>query len=199
MALAVGSIPLLDRSGPSLDPDWLRGLGLMAILMIPAALAFVGLWRPGTLLAAGVVSLPMCFMSFSFLLFPMLIPAALYLSAYSRAAVKFEPRLPPAAVAALMLVSLVLSFMLLFINEDPRCYEIVRRGDGSTFERLLPPGESIYSTQGRRGVVGSGCSSDSVTPIEAGMSVGSVTLAAISAVYLNGPRRSVLPIRSSGP
>ena len=76
------------------------------------------------------------------------------------------------------------------MNEDPRCYEIVRRPDGSTFDRPLAPGESIYSVQGGRGVVGSGCSSDSVTRIEVATSLGLVTLVAISATYLNGPRRS---------
>lgn len=190
IALGVGSIPLLDGGGPSLDPDWLRGVGLIAILMIPVALALVGLRRPGALLAAGVVSLPMCFMSFSFLLFPLLIPAALYLIAYGRAAIEYTPRLAPAAVASLTFVLVVLSFMALFMHEDPRCYEIVRRPNGSTFDRPLPPGESVYSAQGGRGVVGSGCSSDSVTPIEAGTSLGLVTLAALAATYLSGPRRS---------
>lgn len=191
IAFGVGSIPLLDRDGLSLGSDWVRGLGLIAILMIPVILALVGLRRPGALLAAGVVSLPMCFMSFSFLLFPMLIPAALYLIAYGRTASTYTPRLSPSAVASLTFVLLVLSFMSLFMNEDPRCYEIIRRGDGSTFDRPLPPGESIYSTQGGRGgVVGSGCSSDSVTPVEAGLSLGLVALAGISAAYLSGPRRA---------
>ena len=106
IALGVGSIPLLDHDGPSLDPDWLRGLGLIAILMIPVVLALVGLRRPGALLAAGVVSMPMSFMSFSFLLFPMLIPAAIYLIAYGRAPNSYTPRLAPAAVASLTLCCL---------------------------------------------------------------------------------------------
>lgn len=197
IAVAVGSIPLFDGDGPSLDADWLRGLALMSILVMPAVLAIVGLRRPGALLVAGVVSLPMCFMSFSFLLFPMLIPAALYLIAYGRAAITYTPRLPPAAVASLTFVLLVVSFMSLFMNEDPRCYETIRRSDGSTFDRPLPPGESIYSTQGGRGVVGSGCSSDSVTPIEAGLSMGLVTLAAVSSAYLSGPRRRPYDLASS--
>lgn len=119
IALGVGSIPLLDRDGLALDSDWWRGLGLIAILMFPALLAIVGLRRPGALLIAGVVSLPMPFMSFSFLLFPMLIPAALYLGAYGRATKRYTPRLPPAAIAGLTLLLLVLSFLSLFYERGP--------------------------------------------------------------------------------
>lgn len=190
IALGVGSIPLLDRRGPSLDGDWLRGLGLITILMIPVVLAVVGLRRPGTLLVAGIVSLPMCFMSFSFLLFPMLIPAVLYFTAYERAKVTYTPKLPAPLVAALTLCLLVLAFFALFMHEDPRCYETVRRPDGSTIERPLPAGESPYTSHSGAGVVGSGCSSDSVTALEAGLSMGLTVLAGISTIYLNGPRRS---------
>ncbi|MDQ3962363.1 MAG: hypothetical protein M3277_00365 [Actinomycetota bacterium] len=189
IVLGVGSIPLLDRDGLALDSDWWRGLGLVAILMLPALLAIVGLRRPGALLVAGVVSLPMPFMSFSFLLFPMLIPAALYLVAYGRITTRYTPRVPPAAVAGLTFLLIVLSFLSLFMNEDPRCYEIVKRPDGSTFERPLPSNETVGTISSGSSVVGSGCSSDSVTPIEAGLSLSLVALAVASATYLSGPRR----------
>src|SRR5688572_17812519 len=89
IALGAGSFPLFDDG--SLSSDWLRGVAFIAILMLPVLLAIVGLRRPGALLVAGVVSLPMPFMSFSFLLFPMLIPAALYLIAYGRVATRYTP------------------------------------------------------------------------------------------------------------
>lgn len=203
IAFGVGSIPLFDRDGPSLDPDWLRGFGLIGILMVPTVLAAIGLRRPGALLAAGLVSVPMCLMSFSLLLFPMLIPAALYFIAFSRAVSSYTPRVPPFAVAILTFVLVILSFFALFLKEDPRCYEIVQRGDGTTFERPVPVDGSMHSggdrtefgssisgptsTQGK-GVIGSGCSSDSVTPIEAGLYLLLLTTATLTAAYLSGPR-----------
>jgi hypothetical protein len=132
-------------------------------------------------------------MSFSFLLFPMLIPAALYLVAYGRAPLTYQPRVPPPALACWVFALVFLAFTSLFIHEDPRCYEIVERRDGSTIERPLPPGETSGSiTHGGR-VVGSGCSSDSVTPAEASISLALVALGVISSVYLSGPRRSHRP------
>lgn len=207
IALGVGSIPLFEREGPSLDADWLRGLGFVAILMIPAVLAFMGLRRPGALLAAGFISVPLCLMSFSLLLFPMLIPAALYFVAFSRAVTSYTPRVCPGAIAALTFVLVVLSFFSLFLNEDPRCYEIVQRNDGTTFERRLPPDRAMQSngttievgsssgrldsSSERGGVIGSGCSSDSVTKFEAGLSIGLLSIATIAATYLSGPGRSL--------
>lgn len=186
IALGVGSIPLFDRDGPSLDSDWLRGMGLVAILMIPAVLAIVGLRRRGALLTAGVVSLPMPFMSFSFLLFPMLIPAAFYLVAYDRARISYTPRIPAPVVASLTFFLLVLAFLSLFLTEDERCYEVVRLRDGTRVQRTV---DSRWSSPSDGRLVESGCSSDSVTPIEAGLSLGLVTVAGMSAAYLSGPRR----------
>lgn len=190
ISLAVGSIPLFDREGLSLDADWLRGLALVAILMVPAVLAMIGLRRPAALLVAGIVSLPMPMMSFSFLLFPMLIPAVLYLVAYGRAAKVERPRAPAPVIASSVFVLIVLAFVSLFVNEDPRCYEIIKQRDGTTFERSVPAvnGGSVMSSSGN--VIESGCSSDTVTPIEAGLSLSLVALAVASAAYLSGPRRS---------
>lgn len=75
------------------------------------------------------------------------------------------------------------------MNEDPRCYEIIKRPDGSTLERPLPPNETLGTVVVRGNVIESGCSNDSVTPIEAGLSLSLVALAVASATYLSGPRR----------
>lgn len=188
IALGAGSFPLFDDG--SLSSDWLRGVAFIAILILPAILAVIGLRRPKALLTAGVVSLPMPFMSFSFLLFPMLIPAALYLVAYGRAAMRYTPRAPASVAAVITFLLLVFSFFALFLHDDPQCYEIVKRRDGSTFERLLPADDMsrVISLDGR--VIESGCTSDTVTPTEVGLSLALVALAGTSAAYLSGPRRS---------
>ena len=51
------------------------------IVATPAVLALLGLQhRPWLLATAGLLLLPMCFLSFSFLFFPLLIPAILFLT-----------------------------------------------------------------------------------------------------------------------
>ena len=201
IALGVGSIPLLDRGGPSLDEDWLRGLGLIGILLIPPVLAAVGLRWPGALLPAGVVSIPMCLMSFSFILFPLLIPAMLYLVAYGDAQVTYKARVPAPLVAALTVALLFGAFFSLFLHDDPYCYEIVQRKDGSTFEREVASsarqggtsfGHESLGHGGGRQVIGSGCSSDSVTGTEAATSLGLVLIAGVSAAFLSAPRKKRL-------
>lgn len=198
IALGVGSIPLLDRGGPSLDEDWLRGLGLVGILLIPPVLAAVGLRWPGALLPAGLVSIPMCLMSFSFILFPLLVPATLYLVAYGDAQVTYKARGSAPLVAVLTVALLFAAFFSLFLHEDPYCYETVQRKDGSTIEREIDSSAGHSGTSfgyesvehgGRRQVVGSGCSNDSVTGAEAATSLGLVALAGFSAVFLSAPRR----------
>jgi len=200
IALGVGSIPLLDRGGPSLDEDWLRGLGLIGILLIPPLLAAVGLRWPGALLPAGVVSIPMCLMSFSFILFPLLIPASLYLVAYGDAKVTFKARVPAPLVAVLTVALLFAAFFSLFLHEDPYCYEIVQRKDGSTFERSVRSsvdqgtaslGYFSSGYGGGRRVIESGCSSDSVTGTEAATSLGLVVIAGASAAFLSAPRKKL--------
>jgi hypothetical protein len=200
IALGVGSLPLFDGDPPSLDADWLRGLGLLGILLIPPALATVGLRRPGALLPAGIAAIPMCLMSFSFILFPLLIPGTLYLVAYGRAKVTYKPRFPAPAVAVLTIVLIGGAFFSLFLHDDPYCYEIVQRKDGTTFERSTSSsvGQGVdqgtasigyfSSGSGGRQVIESGCSSDSVTGIEAGTSLALVVAAGSSAAFLSGPR-----------
>ena len=188
VALSVGCIPLFDRESGSLDQDWLRGVALISILMFPAFLALIGLRYPGGLLAAGIVSLPMPFMSFSFLLFPMIIPAALYLAAYGEAPSMQKPRLAAPVVSLVAFVLVVGAFFSLFINDDPYCYEVVRRPDGTRVTREFPGATNpVISSEGS--VVESGCSSDSVTSKEAAMSLGLLAVGLGASFYLSAPRR----------
>jgi hypothetical protein len=177
-----------DHSG-----DVRKAVVLVTILMLPAVLAIIGLRRPAALLSAGVISIPMLLMSFSFLLFPMLIPAGLYLAAYAEAP-KTQARIPAPFIAGLTFALFVLSFLALFRTDDPVCFESIRHRDGSTSKREVS--SSASAGYGPR-VVSSGCSSDSVTPTEAGSSLALVMTTAISVGYLSGPRthgRSALDV-----
>ena len=72
-------------SDGSLDENWRTALVFILLAALPALVAICGLVRwPALLLAAGIVCLPLSFISLAGATLPLLLPAALYLLAYSR-------------------------------------------------------------------------------------------------------------------
>jgi hypothetical protein len=121
LALMGGLVRTAGTSGPerSVAGDW-GTLALVLVIVAPAVLALIGMQqRPWLLVAAGLLLLPMCFLSFSFLFFPLVVPAVLFLS---DAIVR--PRRDPhplgqclgAILSAVFVVAAVLS---LFAHQDP--------------------------------------------------------------------------------
>ncbi len=120
-AMLGGLIRIADTSSPerSAAGEW-GTLALFLVILAPAALAIIGMdERPWLLVAAGVLLVPMCFLSFSFLFFPLVVPAVLFLT---DAIVR--PRRTPhplaqcggALLSALFVIAAVLS---LFAHQDP--------------------------------------------------------------------------------
>jgi hypothetical protein len=99
--------------------DW-GSLAFSLILATPAVLALLGLQqRPWLLATTGLLLLPMCFLSFSFLFFPLLIPATLFLTdAMTRPRSKARPRAQCSAafLSAGFVIAAVLS---LWAHQDP--------------------------------------------------------------------------------
>jgi hypothetical protein len=91
-----------------------------AVVAAPGLLALLGLQgRPWLLTAAGVLLLPMCFLSFSFLFFPLLVPAVIFLTV---AIVRPRGRPRPwaqCAAAVLSALFVVGAIVSLFAHEDP--------------------------------------------------------------------------------
>ena len=90
------------------------------IVATPAVLALLGLQhRPWLLATAGLLLLPMCFLSFSFLFFPLLIPAILFLTdAITRP--RNEPRRRAQCAAAFVSAGFVIAAVLsLWAHQDP--------------------------------------------------------------------------------
>lgn len=120
-ALLGGLIRLAGTSSPerSAAGDW-GTLALFLVILAPAALALIGMGeRPWLVVAAGLLLVPMCFLSFSFLFFPLVVPAVLFLTdAIARP--RREPRhlaqCGGALLSALFVVAAVLS---LFAHQDP--------------------------------------------------------------------------------
>lgn len=121
LALVGGLVRTAGTSGPerSVAGDW-GTLAFALVIVAPAVLALIGMQqRPWLLVAAGLLLLPMCFLSFSFLFFPLVVPAVLFLSdAIVRPR---RGRRPPsqclgAVLSAVFVVAAVLS---LFAHQDP--------------------------------------------------------------------------------
>lgn len=73
-------------SGGSLDPQWRTVLVFVGLIGLPGVLAAFGLRRrPALLLVAGIICVPLSFISLAGATLPLLVPATLYLVAYARA------------------------------------------------------------------------------------------------------------------
>jgi hypothetical protein len=121
LALVGGLVRTAGTSGPerSVAGDW-GSLALALVILAPAVLALVGMQqRPWLLVVAGLLLLPMCFLSFSFLFFPLVVPAVLFLSdAIVRP--RRDPRhLAQCGGALLSGLFVIAAGLSLFAHQDP--------------------------------------------------------------------------------
>ena len=95
-------------------------LAIACLIAAPALFALLGLrGRPWLLTVAGFLLLPMCFLSFSFLFFPLLVPAIIFITvAIVRPRARPRPR-AQCLVAVLSLVFVIAALVSLFAHEDP--------------------------------------------------------------------------------
>ena len=105
-----------DRAGAGGWP----ALAIACLIAAPALFALLGLrGRPWLLTVAGFLLFPMCFLSFSFLFFPLLVPAIIFITvAIVRPRARPRPR-AQSLVAVLSLVFVIAALVSLFAHEDP--------------------------------------------------------------------------------
>ena len=108
-------------------------LALGTVLAVPGVLALLGVGdRPALLLAAGILLVPLSFVSFAGVTLPLLIPAVMLLVAYGRRSTGHGAYPGQAAVCVLVVVVLVVAaFLVLVVHDDPRHYS-TPTGGGST-------------------------------------------------------------------
>ena len=110
--------------------DW-GSLAFPLILATPAVLALLGLQhRPWFLATTGLLLLPMCFLSFSFLFFPLVVPAILFLTdAITRPRSEPRPRAqcPAAFLSAGFVIAAILS---LWAHQDPVTWHTATQSGG---------------------------------------------------------------------
>jgi hypothetical protein len=146
--IAVGLMRYFDPDGGvaaqrAMEGPW-GGIALGAVIAAPGVLVLLALHdRPGLLLPAGVILVPLSFLSFAGVLLPLLVVAAVLFVAYGRRSVGSPPRwrtaLSTVAVVALLLAAAV----SLFVHEDPRSYT-TPTGGGSTSD-VITPAETLIA------------------------------------------------------
>ena len=144
------------------DAPELRGVeaasgafALGAVMAAPGLLALLSLAdRPALLLPAGVLLVPLSFVSFAGVTLPLLVPAVMLLVAYGR---RCSGHTYPgqAGVCVVVVVVLVLAaFLALFANDDPRRYS-TPTGGGSTSD-VITVAESLGSLALTAAALGAG-------------------------------------------
>ncbi|MEX2557660.1 MAG: hypothetical protein WEB06_18775 [Actinomycetota bacterium] len=154
---------LLAHAGDGPDPvaSYLGALALGMVATLPGALAMLGRRRPALFLAAGLIGVPISFISMGGATLPLLLPTGMAFVAYGRRAADSIPRVYPTIVALNAVLLGILSFAVMLVHEDPRC-------------RSLENGIT--------------CSSDVVTAPEAMASLALAALAIASTWTLARPR-----------
>ena len=152
----------------------LGALALGAITSLPGILAMLARRRPVLYLCAGIVGLPLAFISFGGVTLPLLLPAGMALVGYGRRAADSVPRLSAPVTAMMALVLGIGAFVVLIGHDDPRCSATT---NGTT------------------------CTSDVVTSLESGASLAITSIAIAVTWTLARPQapEPSLPVEASGP
>ena len=109
---------LVMRGEPSLGERWSEWLPMALLFLSQATLPAVGRLRPGALLAAGILGLPLCLVSFAGLGFPYIVPSILFFSAAARGGAAGRHAVIGLAAAAV----LVASFLVAVTNTTEVCW-----------------------------------------------------------------------------
>lgn len=122
----------------------LGSVALAAVVAFPGALALLGVsGRPALLLPAGMVLVPLAFLSFAGVTLPLLVPAVMLLVAYGRRSRPSSRTGPPLFIAAVVVVLFLAAAIALFAHQDPREYS-TPTVSGSTSD-VISVAESLTS------------------------------------------------------
>ena len=142
-------------------------IALVFVTVLPALFAAPGvlLGRGALVGGAGTAALILAIVARSEAMFPLLIPAAIYLYVAARDGLHRRPRL--IATVATCCATVAVAWGLLSATNDPRCWTV--QGDGTV--RVTASGPAIGSGSGGASVVESGCVLDIVSSYEGVLAV----------------------------
>ncbi|MFN8233474.1 MAG: hypothetical protein U0V56_08405 [Actinomycetota bacterium] len=165
LAVGVGVLRAANTEAALRSAEAVGNVAFALVFALPGLLGLIGLRRrPALLIAAGLLDLALAFVTLMSLVgVAFIVPAVLFLIA---------DRVPPGPLrtAAAVIVCVALgsaAFLALFVREDPACWARTSEGvyvvpDPGSYVR----GSSI-STPGGPGITESGCTSDTISPLEA--------------------------------
>ncbi len=143
---ALGVVRYVGRSPAENGPEGiLASVAFAAVLAAPGVLALLARAdRPGLLVPAASLLVPLSLVSMAGVTLPLLIPAVLLAVAYARRAAVRPPAPVPVGVAAAVVASLVLAAVAaLLVHQDPRHYATATMS-GWTSD-VVTAGESLVS------------------------------------------------------
>ena len=186
LLLAVGSAVVLHQGSAAPERRW----GIVAFPLVWAAPALLGLLarrRPVLLVPAAALGAVLSVLSLSGVTLLLLVPAGLHAAAAARGSLRWPGPGRTAVLLALPVLGLA-AFVVLFVHQDPMCWEVVREPGGAEVERALPDAACASSSgtitlAPSSGVVGGGSTSDVVVAGEALVS-GVIVLATLAAGWL---------------
>jgi hypothetical protein len=141
--VAVGLLRYIDPDGGmaaerAMEGPW-GGIALGAVVAAPGVLVLLARHdRPALLLPAGVILVPLSFLSFAGVLLPLLVVAGVLFVAYGRRSAGCRPPAWRTALTTIAVVALLLAAAIsLFVHEDPRSYT-TPTGGGGTGDVITP-------------------------------------------------------------
>ena len=141
--VAVGLMRYLDPNGSvaaerAMEGPW-GGIALGAVIAAPGVLILLALHdRPSLLLPAGVILVPLSFLSFAGVLLPLLVVASVLFAAHGRRSTGRAQVPWQTAVTTVVVVALLLAAAIsLFVHQDPRSYT-TPTGGGGTSDVITP-------------------------------------------------------------
>jgi hypothetical protein len=202
VGLGFGVLRFVNAEPAERRVESLMALGIAVPYSAPALLALLGLrGRTALLLGGGVLGVALAVIGPSWVGLALLVPGLVYLVAAVRTAEGWPGPLRAAGVLAVSLVLGVAALFALFLRQDPVCWAVV---PGVTAPRsVLLPAErfvrrdsvAMSSQDLPPGAISSGCSSDTIAPVEAAASLTTALLMLASAWALGAPRARGAPLR----
>jgi len=169
LAVGVGVLRTANTEPALRSAEAAGNLAFALVFALPGLLGLIGLRRrPALLIAAGLLDLALAFVTLMSLVgVAFIVPCVLFLIASGRAPSASPGPLRTAAAVIVCVALGSAAFLALFMREDPACWARTSEGvhvvpDPERYVR----GSSIV-TPGGPGITESGCTSDTISPLEA--------------------------------
>lgn len=183
-ALVMGGLRFVNSAPPQRWAELVGDTAFLAAYLVPFLVALLAIrWRsPGARAAVwaavGVLAFLASFTAFSgiSLIFLPASPPLALAAVRALSAIGLGKSLRALGLAVALIAMTTGAFLVLFVREDPRCWQLVRSAGGQ--ERWLPAPYGASGTLSATGVgpVAAVCGSDIISPAEGALSLGLLSI-----------------------